>query len=541
MYTYKVLVVDDEEEIRDGMVRKVDWTSLGFEIVGTAENGVEALEVAEQEKPDVIMTDIRMPYMDGLELVEQVSMVLPGIKIIVFSGFEDFEYAQRAIRLGVHEYILKPVSAVDLEKSLYALREKMDEEVEKRRDVALLEKSYQESLPLLKQQFLARVIEGWTEESDIAIKMQQYDIDLDEKHKTVILFGVDNIGIKLNHEHRFAGKEELIPISMQQTVESIIGSNHRSYSFIYGAFLVVIVGFKRGDEITKIYQEVNQVCKECRLAIEVDITAGIGKVYHLYKELNFSYQDAQKAWEYATMFQKSEEYTVYSKDLEVLTTSAIVHMEEVNERMLTMLIKNNDMDRLSTYFQEVFQKLEDARLPFYEYQTYILEILAIIMKLANTFQIDASTVWGVENIYLSAIFRQHSLEMMCEWFIESCRKIGKQIQVETKDPGAALIDKAKNYLEEHYADMELSVEVLCEELHVSPAYFSTLFKRETEMNFVSYVTDLRVEHAKKLLDSTADKTYIIAEKVGYSDSNYFAYVFKKKLGMTPTKYRKQKI
>ncbi len=541
MNTYKVLVVDDEEEIRDGMVKKVDWASLRFEIVGVAENGIEALEMAEQEKPDVIMTDVRMPYMNGLELVEQVRLILPGVKIIVFSGFEDFEYAQRAIRLGVQEYILKPISAVELEKSLYALRENMDAELEKRRDVATLQKSYQESLPLLRQQYLARVIEGWIEENDIETKMKQYNIILNTKYKSVILFGVDNMTVGLNKEHKFAGREELVLISIQQTVETIIASNHCSYSFIYGSFLVVIIGVERKNEITGIYQEVNEVCKECRCAIEVDITAGIGSLYKTYKELNFSYQDAQKAWEYATMFRKDEEYTVYSKDLEILTTNTIVHMEELDERMLTMLIKNGDYEKIRNYFEGVFQKLEIARLPFYEYQTYILEILSVIMKLANTFQIDATSIWGAENIYLSAVFRQHSLEMMCEWFIESCRKIGNQIEVELKDPGSILIDKAIEYLEIHYCDLDLSVEKICEELHVSPAYFSTLFKREAKKNFVSYVTEIRVNYAMKLLDTTTDKTYIIAEKVGYADSNYFSYVFKKKLGMTPTKYRQRQI
>ena len=121
MEYYKILLVDDELEIRDGMIQKLDWHQLGYDVAAAAENGVEALEKADQVQPDVIMTDIRMPFMDGLEFIEKVIERLPAVKIIVFSGFDDFEYAQQAINLGVEEYILKPISARQLEESLIKL------------------------------------------------------------------------------------------------------------------------------------------------------------------------------------------------------------------------------------------------------------------------------------------------------------------------------------------------------------------------------------------------------------------------------------
>ena len=541
MSLYRVLIVDDEEEIRAGMVRKMDWTALGFEIVGEAENGADALEVAESTQPDVIMTDIRMPFMDGLEFLEKVTQFLPTVKVIVFSGFEDFEYAQRAIRLGVEEYILKPVSASQLEESLHKLREKMDGELEKRRDVATLRRAYQDSLPLLRQQFMARVIEGWLDEAEISIKLEQYHVHLTQKYRAVILFGTDNIALELEKENVFAGKEELIPISIKQSADTIISSKHDVYTFIYGVFLVAIIAFDRKQELSNIYQEVNEVCRESKTTIGIDVTAGIGGIYTYYKELNYSYQEAQEAWEHATMFKQENEYTVYFQDIAAVTTVKHKQMEDIDERLLLQWIKNNDATKIREYFEMIFEKLKQIRLPFYEYQTYVLEILSIILRVANTFKIDPSAIWGVEKNYLTTVFKQHSLEIMCEWFIQSCKKIGAKIQEVNRDPGQTLVEKAKTYVEEHYSDSNLSVEAMCDELHVSPAYFSTLFKRETKMNFITYVTDIRVERAMKLLDTTSDKTYMIAEKVGYTESNYFSYVFKKKVGVTPSKYRNREV
>ena len=155
MGQYRVIVVDDEEEIREGIIRKIDWNALGYEVVGSAENGVEALELAEHLHPDVIMTDIKMSFMDGLQLCQHIAEKMPSVKMIIFSGFDDFEYAQRAIKLNVTEYLLKPVNAQELTQTLQKLKCQLDQELADQRDIEKLRRNYQESLP-------AGAIFGWT-------------------------------------------------------------------------------------------------------------------------------------------------------------------------------------------------------------------------------------------------------------------------------------------------------------------------------------------------------------------------------------------
>lgn len=148
MGLYRILLVDDEEEVRKGIIRKMEWERLGFEMAGDAENGEEALEKVEQLQPDVVLTDIRMPYMDGLTLAKRIRQKYPSIRILIFSGYDDFEYAQQAIKLNVTEYILKPVNMEELSEILARVKENLDEEIEQRRNINLLRESYLGSLPM---------------------------------------------------------------------------------------------------------------------------------------------------------------------------------------------------------------------------------------------------------------------------------------------------------------------------------------------------------------------------------------------------------
>ena len=152
---YKILLVDDEAEVRTSIIRKIDWSAVGFQVVGDAENGVDALEKIEQLEPDVVLTDIRMPYMDGLEMAERLREIHPSIKVVLFSGFDDFEYAQKAIKLNIIEYILKPVNAEEMMEILLRIKGTLDEEIQRLRDLTNLQESFRKNLPILREKFLS--------------------------------------------------------------------------------------------------------------------------------------------------------------------------------------------------------------------------------------------------------------------------------------------------------------------------------------------------------------------------------------------------
>lgn len=176
---YTVLLADDEEEAIKVIVKKIDWEALGFSVIGSADNGVKALEMVEESQPDVLVTDIKMPYMDGMELSDRVKTAFPATKILLFTGFDEFEYAKEAIHLEVEEYILKPVNSVELTEVFRQLKIKLDQEISEKRNVETLQKHYLESLPLLQADFYSALMEGRIRGDEIDQYLADYQISLE--------------------------------------------------------------------------------------------------------------------------------------------------------------------------------------------------------------------------------------------------------------------------------------------------------------------------------------------------------------------------
>ena len=187
MSKYTVLMVDDEENVIRAMQKKIDWESIGFRIMGYAHNGIEALDLAEQEAPDVVLTDIKMPYMDGLELAHNLKIMYPTVRILIFSGFDEFEYAKEAIRLEVEEYILKPVDADELRRIFMRIKESLDQEMDEKRNVQKLRDYYLESLPLLQENFYSSLVDGGIPEAEIPRYLADYQINLDSPMYTAVV------------------------------------------------------------------------------------------------------------------------------------------------------------------------------------------------------------------------------------------------------------------------------------------------------------------------------------------------------------------
>lgn len=220
MDLYRIILVDDEEEVRQSIIRKINWTEAGFKVVGDAENGEDALEKVEALEPDLILTDIRMPYMDGLTLAERVRQKYPSIKIVIFSGYDDFEYAKQAIKLNVTEYILKPVNVEELTAILKRIKANLDEEIEQKRNVNLLRENYIKSLPILREQFLNELVSYPMPETEVEDKLREYAIPLSGAKKWVAAaIDIEPEEIRDGVLLPLHKEKDLIPISVMQLVE----------------------------------------------------------------------------------------------------------------------------------------------------------------------------------------------------------------------------------------------------------------------------------------------------------------------------------
>lgn len=297
--------------------------------------------------------------------------------------------------------------------------------------------------------------------------------------------------------------------------------------------VVILADFQGENSVAALITGLNEVCKSAGRIWGGDISAGIGGLCTNLNEISRSYQEAQSARDYSAIM--GEGRAIYIKDVEP-DTSVQLQFGEQEERALINAIKLGGEEEITKVINEMFSHFESQLIPVAQYQVYLVELVTALLRVVRTYELNTDEVFGEEFNYFATIF-SHSPSKIRQWLIESCIRISAQVKRERLDSTKLLARNAKQYIEEHYMDPEISVEKLCAVLHVSPAYFSTVFKRETEMSFVSYLTEVRLQNALNLLNTTDDKTYVIAGKVGYTEPNYFSYVFKKRFGVSPSKYR----
>ncbi|WP_459478788.1 response regulator [Clostridium saccharoperbutylacetonicum] len=539
MNLYKIMIVDDEEEIRLGIIKKIDWEAYGFVVVGDAENGQDALEKAEKLQPDVIMTDIKMPYMDGLELGKKLVELMPSTKIIVFSGCDDFEYAHQAIKINVVEYVLKPINSVEFIEVLQRLKSQLDKEYDEKRNLETLYKHYVESLPVIREQFLVGMLEGRISGSQWKDQSENLGIDFKYEYISVALIRADGVlMLEDNKDSADAGIQKeptLVPISIKKMVDETMDKYTKFVSFIYSDMVVVIGNLIEKIDILQFIKGINEICKEYMRIMDLNISAGIGYVYDDPSEMRFSYRSAQNALDYRFILGTGK--AIYIDDVEP-DNSIHLQLDEQEERVMLNAIKISSEEEITEAIDNLFKKFQDLLLPFNQYRIYLMEIMTSILKLVQNYNLDINEIFGDNFNCYSYLEAFDSIDEVKKWITNKAVKINDYIKKERINSSMLLIEKAKQYIKESYSDSDVSVEKLCSKLHVSPTYFSTIFKKETGENFVNYLTTVRLEEAVKLLNTTDDKTYMIAEKVGYPEANYFSYVFKKKFGVSPSKYRK---
>ena len=534
MNLYRIILVDGEEEVRKGIIRKIDWEALGFQVVGDAENGQDALEKIEQLEPDVVMTDIRMPYMDGLTLTSWIRQKYPSVKVLIFSGFDDFEYAQKAIKLNVTEYILKPVNVEELTRILNRVRENLDQEIEQRRDVDLLRESYLSSLPILRELFLNDMVRGNMPAENIRQKLEEYKIDIlgAEKWLTAVI-NVENeaseeTGLTLHQE------KELIPISVKSLLEDNLKDYCRFTAFNSAVGVTLIAAVDGERKQTSLIDLLGDICKEIKRILQVTVTIGIGYFSRELEQLPAAYQSAVDALGYREIVGTGK--TIYINDMEPVSRGKL-QLETRDEADLIAVVKFGTREKIEAAAKNFAARMEGARVHMRQLQVYQMSIINCLIRLMQQQDLELGAMFGTDEMYGKVIYGNMKPEEFASVITEVGCRMNEAMNRERDKTAKKVILEAKQYILDHYQDPELSVDVMCRQLHMSPAYFSTVFKRETGQTYIAYLTEVRLDKAVELLNTTDDKTYVIAQKVGYQEQNYFSYVFKKRFGISPTKFR----
>lgn len=537
MNLYSIILVDDEEEVRKSIIKQIDWESAGFQVVGDAENGEDALEKIEVLEPDVVLTDIRMPYMDGLTLAEKIRQRYPSTKVVIFSGYDDFEYAQKAIKLNVTEYILKPVNIEELTSILKRIKSNLDEEIEEKRNVSRLRENYRKSLPIIREQFFNDMVHRRLADDLIELKLREYDIPITGARKWIIAaIDVEKSDDRSKKTLSLHEEEELIPISVMQIVREKLKSYCRFSLFqsTAEAGMVVIAALDDDNTTTGLIDVLGDICKETKRILEVPVTIGIGHSVTGLSKIAGSYQSAVEALGYKAVVGSG--ITIYINDMEPVGSGKL-EFDNSDESDFISAVKFGPDEKIEAVMVRISGKLESARVHYRQQQVYVFGVLNTVIQMIQQYDLNLEEILGGELEYLSVIDKLQKREEFGEWLLKTARKMNQAINQERDMTTRQVIQQARQYIMDNYQNPDLSVEMICRHLHMSPAYFSTMFKKETGQAYIAYLTEIRLNKAVELLNKTDDKTYVIASKVGYQEQNYFSYVFKKKFGVSPTKFR----
>ena len=514
----KVFLVDDEIAIRENLRNSFPWEEKGYQLVGEAPDGEMALPMLRDLNADILLTDIRMPFMDGMKLCEEVQRTMPWVERIILSGYDDFAYAQKAISLGVREYLLKPVTAAELEAALNRVRLQIEEKRRERDNLTAMRERLSSGGLFLRDKLLASLFtdEGNAEDDDALLsQMRGMGINL-----TAGCYAVIDIAFDAEGEARMACRNALISLA------DMSGGGVFICSAPKGARALVL-GDNPGDTEERAYSFANSVIHYPGLKDAGHLLVSVGETVQDFHEIRKS--------------MKSARHVRHLQNAEGPVDHIVVG---VNEQ------KGADLPLSETDLSPLYERLQYASAGsvegiLAEYSESLDPALALgylrVAVLLAAQRIIQEAGGNVKDI-LSEAQLEDALHTEGE---EGFRKLAEQLRtaMEFRDRngkgyGDTSIGRARAYLAQNFSDPNLMLQDAADEVHLSQSHFSTVFAQETGLTFTQYLTALRIGKAKELLETTEMRSSQIATEVGYNDPHYFSYLFKKNTGMTPGEYRK---
>lgn len=529
---YKIMIVDDEDEVREGVKRLTDWERCGFELVGDFSNGRDALEAVERLHPDVVITDINMPYMDGLELTALISGMYRELKIVILTGYEDFVYAKQAIKLKVNEYLLKPINLQEFTDLLMKMKRELDDEQARMEDMSKLRQQLHESLPLLRERFLDKLVTVPMTVNDIEQKFHYFQLKLEGAAFLAMLFDLEGAGEE-QRGSTASGAEMLLRFALFNIAQEILQEENDGIVFqTRDDKVAALLGGPVEDAAVKAQKLAAHVGQAVQKYLKRDVSTGIGRVYPSLAQLRTSYQEASSALDYRFLLGSGRIISI--QDVEFGDRNGPSNYYEFEKKLMAAL-KTAKASHAAVILDEWFTELKESGATASSCYGYLHRVMAAFINVIAQSGFDDSELLGEDPF--SRIPPLKTVDQMKSWLEEMCRSVIAFLSERRTNVNNTQLQDAILYINEHYNEPGLSLSQVCQHVFLSLSYFSGLFKQQTGDTFVEYLTRLRLDKAKQLLITTQLKTYDIAERVGYSDPQYFSVIFKRNTGRTPKEYR----
>lgn len=516
---YKVIIADDEDLIRESLRKYIDWESMGFTVVGTASDGKKAFELANELQPHVVLTDIKMPHSSGIQLMGKLKRNGMNAKIVVLSGYDEFEYAQAAIEVGAVGYLLKPIKFDKLKEVMLKIKRDYDLSIHEQI------KQNQASV-LLRGQFLKKLVHGaFGAGEDLHEQAGNLGIRLGWRQFSIFMLTLDVQGEGVQRY-----KPEEIHLLLNES-EQVCNRFGQSYGFPMGDQSVGLLIGGESYSDAELKQTAEELKRKLENLLKTTVTLSLSGICRDLRQIPQAFQTVRELLDRKFFVGR---HTLLSADNAHQQSHDMENNpKSLNADRLAVLVQSMDLDAVEDFIEAHFSNLttKDA----------VYDLFYQFMHFAEKYM-DKS------DLQLSAFFDRSLLnnrnvsrkETLAEVIADVKRLFASMIDSLDENrhkQGNRLIDGIIKIVREHYTE-DISLDSVAEQMYIHPIYLSRIFKKETGKNFIDYVTEQRVMHAKQLLKNISLRTYEISEMVGYKNARHFSKVFKNLTGNTPKEYRK---
>lgn len=541
----KIFLAEDEVVVRETIKRMIPWEELGFELVGEAADGEMALPLLIRQQPDLLITDIKMPFMDGLTLARLAKKEIPGLKVVILSGYDDFNYAKQAIGIGVEDYLLKPITKNALIERLSEIRSRYEHEKTQKEYYEKFQREMQAYEKNSSRDFFEALVDGSMDMMEVYKRAEKLGLDIVAEAYNVLIF-------TMNCDEDFSGQRDEYSSWEAESLELLENffAGHssamlfRSNIFSYGVLLKgqreTIEENTRAcvDEIRKILSR-QDGRREWFLAVgqSVERLSQIQKSYHtasrafsqryLYDE-NILYYDEMETMEHPGGQAETEDNAYLQK----------VDVNALNPAILQKFLSNGLQEETENFVKDYFYAIGQEPMESLVFRNYvILNVRFSVISFIKGLGCDTNEM---ESADTEEVLAERGKNM--ESAIAYAKKmISQAIEIRDQNSGnknRSILKTAVDFIDSHYMEEDISLNTVANVANVSSNHFSALFSQNMGQTFIEYLTTLRMNKAKELLRCTGMRSSEIAGEVGYKDAHYFSYLFKKTQGMTPSDYRK---
>lgn len=541
----KIFLAEDEVVVRETIKRMIPWEELGFELVGEAADGEMALPLLLRQQPDLLITDIKMPFMDGLTLARLAKKEIPGLKVVILSGYDDFNYAKQAIGIGVEDYLLKPITKNALIERLSEIRSRYEHEKTQKEYYEKFQREMQAYEKNSSRDFFEALVGGSMDMMEVYKRAEKLGLDIVAEAYNVLIF-------TMNCDEVFSGQRDEYSSWEAESLELLENffAGHssamlfRSNIFSYGVLLKgqreTIEENTRAcvDEIRKILSR-QDGRREWFLAVgqSVERLSQIQKSYHtasrafsqryLYDE-NILYYDEMETMEHPGGQAETEDNAYLQK----------VDVNALNPAILQKFLSNGLQEETENFVKDYFYAIGQEPMESLVFRNYvILNVRFSVISFIKGLECDTNEMESADTEEVLA----ESGKNMESAIAYAKKMISQAIEIRDQNSGnknRSILKTAVDFIDSHYMDEEISLNTVANVANVSSNHFSALFSQNMGQTFIEYLTTLRMNKAKELLRCTGMRSSEIAGEIGYKDAHYFSYLFKKTQGMTPSDYRK---